>query len=124
MTGKAVGGRFPRCARLRRRPDFLEVQSKGRRAGGAKYLVLALSNRQATQGVRIGITVSKKVGNAVARNRVKRWVRESCRRLLLIAPVGHDMVVLARPGADQVGYQATFDELSALWKRLEGAGRR
>src|SRR6185436_3309449 len=91
--------KLPRGQRLTRRPDFLVVQERGRRISGSSYLLLALPRPGATPeaGARLGITVSKKVGKASVRNQVKRWVRESYRRMSDLAPPGLDLVVVARP---------------------------
>jgi ribonuclease P protein component len=112
--------RFTRVERLTRRPDFLVVQERGRRLSGSSYLLLALPRRvpSGLRRARLGITVSKKVGKAVVRNLVKRWVRESYRRMSGLVPEGLDLVVVARPTAAASGYQGTAAELRGLLRRL------
>lgn len=110
-----------RRERLRRRPDFLLVQERGRRYSGKNFLMLVLARTEDTAGAaRLGITVSKKVGNAVVRNRVKRWVRESYRRTKGLAPRGCDLVVVARASAAASDYSSTAAELKTLLGRLGG----
>ena len=69
---------------------------------------------------RIGVTVSRKVGGAVVRNRVKRWIRECypAPADALSRPV--DLVVVARPAAAGAGHAGVCRELSALARRLGG----
>ena len=131
MAGVRGRESFPRSHRLRRRVDFLAAQDQGRRFSSANYLLLvrrradgesvpARPGKAAGPGreARLGITVSRKVGGAVDRNRVKRWVRESYRRLRSLAPEGMDLVVIARPSAPGSGYAATLAELESLLRRL------
>lgn len=112
--------KLPRVARLRRRRDFLEVQQRGRRLFAGEVLVLALDAGGTRP--RIGITVSSKVANAVARNRVKRWVREAFRAVQGdLPPV--DLVVVARRGAAEMGLAGAARALSAARDRLRAEAR-
>lgn len=66
---------------------------------------------------RLGLTVSRRVGGAVVRNRVKRRVREWFRRASLRRVGAFDWVVIARPGAPQLAGRALHDELDALGRQ-------
>ncbi len=70
-----------------------------------------------TPQARFGLTVSRKVGNSVVRNRVKRWLREALRRrAAAVAPV--DVVVIALPSAAEAGLSALSSDLDRGLKRL------
>jgi ribonuclease P protein component len=116
-VGGAGAESFPRSRRVRKRLDYLRVQGKGRRFSTPHYLVFAMP-ADAVRPTRFGITVSRKVGNAVARNRVKRWLREHCRRWARDLPANLDIVIVARPGAEQSGFAPTSTELASLTRRL------
>lgn len=120
MTDKGRHERLSRGDRLRARSCFLAVQQRGRRIPGRNLVVYALSRaeHERKEQARIGITVSKKVGNAVVRNRVKRWLRESYRRMASSAPRGTDLVIIARPATAHGTYQRTAEELSELVARV------
>ena len=91
-------GRRPE--RLRKRADFTEVMRKGRRARHPLLQLVALST--ASDVSRVGYSVSKQVGGAVVRNRVKRRLRAIVRGLDWVS--GFDLVIVPRPGADSVSY--------------------
>ena len=88
--------RFPKTLRLRRRHEFLGVQRSSYRLVTQHFIVYArpTGDRQ----TRIGITVSRKVGRAHHRNRIKRLVREAFRLNRSVLPDGLDAVMVARPG--------------------------
>lgn len=112
------GERLPRAARVRRRPEYLSIQNRGRRMSGAHLLLFGLPGTG-----RLGITVSKKVGGAVTRNRVKRWLRDCFRRARGEFPATLDLVVVARPGAADAGHRVVCRELKTLAGRFVGAPR-
>jgi len=123
----AAGGEgFPRARRVRKRLDYLRIQNQGRRYSTPHLLVFAMSSSddlEPSKGVsspatRFGVTVSRKVGDAVTRNRVKRWIRESCRRWAGELPQSLDIVVVARPQAARAGFAPISTELASLTKRL------
>jgi ribonuclease P protein component len=109
--------KLPKVARLRRRREFLLVQQRGTRLYAGEVLVLALDSGFGRP--RIGITVSSKIGNAVARNRVKRWVREAFRAAQADLPAV-DLVVVARPGAPRMGLEGARRAIGAARDRLQG----
>jgi ribonuclease P protein component len=82
--------------RLRRRAEFLKVAGSGRKAP-APGLVLQALARGDDAPARLGFTVTKKVGNAVVRNRTRRRLREAARAVLAETPVrGQDLVLIGR----------------------------
>ena len=84
--------------RIRRRAEYLSVQSDGQKLHGRHVLAMAKKRSDPELSGRLGITVTKKVGNAVVRNRIKRLVREWM-RLHGWVPAGWDIVVVAKDSA-------------------------
>jgi ribonuclease P protein component len=82
--------------RLKRRPEFLRVAGRGRKIA-VPGLVLQALRREDTAPARLGFTVTKKVGNAVVRNRTRRRLKEAARLLLAGETVaGVDLVLIGR----------------------------
>ncbi|MBN9561113.1 MAG: ribonuclease P protein component [Alphaproteobacteria bacterium] len=82
--------------RLKRRAEFLRVAAKGRKAPMPGVVLQALA-RDDDGPARIGFTVTRKVGNAVVRNRTRRRLKEAARLLLRQHPVaGVDLVLVGR----------------------------
>jgi ribonuclease P protein component len=108
--------------RLTNRRQFLHV-AQGRKATGRFVLLQsrACSDEAAvTRGlVRYGLTASKKVGNAVARNRARRRLRAAMLELLPIhAAAGNDYVAVARTATVTADWPALLDDLKRLFIRL------
>jgi ribonuclease P protein component len=106
---------FPKSARLRKRSEYRRVQERGRRIHGAHFVLFALD---VAGGTRLGITVSRKVGTAVQRNRIKRQVREAFRRGHAAFPDGKEIVVAVKKDVGEVASAVVVDELTRLGKRL------
>jgi ribonuclease P protein component len=90
-----------RRGRISRSGDFDAVYRRGRSAANRHLVVYAFAREGAPPGApaRLGLSVSRKVGDAVVRNRVKRALREQFAALVPALPPGLDVVVIARPGA-------------------------
>jgi ribonuclease P protein component len=100
---------------LQNRPDFLRAASALRQATGG-FLVQARERKDDKALVRVGFTASKKIGNAVARNRAKRRLREVARAVLPTgARAGWDYVLVAKPGV------TTLRDYALLLADLRGA---
>ena len=82
---------------LKKYGDFQRVYRRGRSYAN-KYLIMYI-RKQDTAGNRIGISVSKKVGNSVVRHRVTRLIREAYRLNRENIDVGYDIVIVARPAS-------------------------
>lgn len=104
---------LPPPRRLRRTGDFTRTERQGRRVQGAYVVVVMRPGRG-----RVGFTVSKKVGNAVARNFVKRRLRDIARRHKELW-ARKDLVVIARPDAAGRELAALESDWLAAMKKLE-----
>ena len=114
--------------RLRKRWQFQKVQQRGSKKRVSCFLVLYLpssknktrskSTAQHSQTVvqsRVGITVSKKVGNAVVRNQVKRWLREAARREYSLLNKAWDIVIIASNRSKKAGFVTLQQELRTVF---------
>jgi ribonuclease P protein component len=105
--------------RLSRSAEFERVYRRGRSTAN-RHLVLYVFPNASTHGVRLGLSVSRKVGGAVERNRVKRLLREAFAHAEDSLSTGNDVVVVARPPAGELaereglaGLEASLAELIA-----------
>jgi ribonuclease P protein component len=124
-----AGSRRPKRGRLSRSAEFERVYRQGRSVGN-RFLVLYSFPRssagEAADGPRLGVSVSRKVGGAVERNRVKRLLREAFGAVAARIPGDHDVVVVARPElrdlAEREGLEGVTRELSELVAKTAAAG--
>lgn len=108
---------FPKRFRLRKRREYLQAQRLGRRVVSAHFIVYAKPNGSSRP--RLGVTVSRKVGKAHDRNRIKRLIREVFRQARPEFPAGVDFVVVAKSEVATPTFIETREELLAMARRLE-----
>ena len=134
MAGRPSGGRSPKRRRLSRSAEFERVYRQGRSKSN-RFLVLYAFPRDtddsndASGGPRLGLSVSRRVGGAVDRTRVKRFLREAFWAEADRLPEGSDYVVVARPDSRELaeregmpGVRTALAELVGVLTGVE-AGR-
>jgi ribonuclease P protein component len=111
----------PKRGRLSRSAEFERVYRQGRSVGN-RFLVLYSFPRAigGAEGPRLGLSVSRKVGGAVDRNRVKRLLREAFAREADRVPADHDVVLVARPEARELAAREGLDGVSRELGELVG----
>ena len=103
--------------RLKKRPEFLRVAASGKKAAIGGVVLQALP-RDDTEPARLGFTVTKKVGNAVVRNRTRRRLKEAARLLLADKPVtGHDLVLIGRDSTRKRNFIALQGDIRRALER-------
>jgi ribonuclease P protein component len=123
--GRASKSRSPgRGGRLSRSAEFERVYRQGRSTAN-RQLVLYVFPTTSDGRPRLGLSVSRKVGGAVERNKVKRLLREAFARLEGELLDGHDMVVVARPPAGELAAREGLEGIETALGELVGkAGLR
>lgn len=118
--------RFRPSSRVKARSDFVRLQSGARRVHTQHFVVLLAVSPGVTSGAgpRLGITVTKKIGGAVERNRVKRLVREVFRQNPSYFPLEHDVVFVARAGAPSLDFEAVRAEVEAVRGAMRSVAER
>ena len=125
-------GRFERADRVVSVRDYRRLRRRGKRKSSRNFAVSVAPLRLSvcelryrdklagSGGRRLGMTVSRRVGNAVVRNRVKRSIREWFRHSRETLEQDIDLVVVAKPSASRLAPNEIFKELRALFDATPG----
>lgn len=121
MTESRTAGRaqaFGRDRRIRKKAEFDRTFQEGRRVT-SPHFVFVFAQR-ASEPTRLGLVVSRKAGNAVTRNRIKRLCREAFRRAPERWPAGLalDVVLLPRPGAAALDFAQVDGEFEEAFRKI------
>jgi len=107
-----------RSHRLKKNEHFQAVFQKGSSAANKQFIVYT-SRQEGQAAFRVGISVSKKIGIAVTRNRVKRLIRAAIAQLEDVIQPGLDLVVIARPGVETMTLNEIVQSLKHVMKRAK-----
>lgn len=102
---------------LKKNYEFVRIYKKGKFFVGKYIVIYVLKNRFGTN--RLGITVNKKVGKSVKRNRMKRLIREGYRYFEDYIPKGLDIVFVARNVETEYGFAEIQKEMKFLLKKMQ-----
>ena len=108
--------RFPYNVRIVKPTDYRNLYREGRKIQSERFVLFGLANEIGRH--RLGLTVSRKVGGAVVRNRIKRLFREVFRRASIEIPNQYDIVVNAKAGCVGASYVELRAEFLAAAQRL------
>ncbi|TFD96564.1 ribonuclease P protein component [Jeotgalibacillus sp. R-1-5s-1] len=102
--------------RIKKNPEFQQVFRKGTSMANRQFVLYRLQkNEQAV--FRLGLSVSKKVGNAVVRNQIKRYIRQAFYELSEELDPHHDYIVIARKPAADLNFHETKSSLMHVMKK-------
>lgn len=106
--------------RLKKSGEFKRVYHFGKSAAN-RELVLYVMDRPQTEVFRIGISVSKKIGNAVVRNRIRRLIKEAVRFIQTKQEIKKhkDMVIIARTPAAEMDFQRFVKSIHHLFRKMD-----
>ncbi|MCK5349763.1 MAG: ribonuclease P protein component [Desulfobacula sp.] len=107
---------LPKKVRLLKRAQFLTVSKQGKKVVTGCFIAIVL--KETAQNNRIGITISKKVGNAVERNRIKRIIREFFRHNKQNVSGPKDINIIGRKGLTSLSNKQIIEKLDKLFSKI------
>lgn len=102
--------------RIKKNQEFQTVFKRGKSVANRQFVVYLLKQESADTHFRIGLSVSKKIGNAVCRNRVKRYIRQSFHELEGEVASSHDYIIIARNPAANMSFHEVKKSLTHVLK--------
>jgi ribonuclease P protein component len=108
---------YPKADRLRKRPEYLQLADEGQRLLSRHFILVYAAREHPTS--RLGITVTKKVGPAVVRNRLKRVCREYFRTHRDQLAGAYDVHLIARRAAALAGHDELTKSLAKLFSQID-----
>jgi ribonuclease P protein component len=112
---------FTKADRIRTSSQYRLLSRKGKRYYSDYFIVVSRKNQISRS--RLGITVSKKVGKAVTRNRIKRTIREFFRLNRSLLPGRLDINIIARSPSGRIGVAEIRDHLGSCFETIAGSAR-
>jgi ribonuclease P protein component len=106
---------FTKKERILKRADFVTLKRRGKRGYAKGFIIITTPNRGNI--TRLGITVSKRVGNAAKRNRLKRLIREFFRLHKNAMPKGYDIMIVALKEDGNLTFSNVRGELGSLLEK-------
>lgn len=113
---KDLNQRFVKAQRLLKRSEYQRLRTQGRKVHTG--LFIAVNEESAADRTRLGITVSRRVGKAVSRNRIKRVAREYFRKNRQRIPGQRDIHIIAKQGAAERTNQELFASLETIFRKM------
>jgi ribonuclease P protein component len=120
VTGLGTPPPPVKMSRLIKRADFLRL-SRGRKWASPGLVLQMAPTPEPIAAIRVGFTATKKLGNAVVRNRVKRRLREAVRAVLpLSGKPGHDYVLIGREATAERPFASLIEDLTLALRKVHG----
>ena len=110
---------LPKLETLRKRADFLAIAASGKKWVALGFILQIGNPRDPAPTIRYGLTASRKIGNAVIRNRARRRLRALAAELLPHALPTHDYVLIARPTTPDCPFDTLRQDMTKGMKRLK-----
>ena len=108
---------FPKAVRILRRSDFRKVYDEGSRFSSPYFAAFCLKQADQAVGPKVGFTVTKALGKAVTRNRMKRRLREAVRLNLALLPASWMIVLNGRKGLLEAKFSAIEKDVERLFNQ-------